>query len=82
MAVLMNVGGSVCLIKLAKQTVHVHENTTDTKRTDARRRVCAAIICTAEPFEERRYENWITTTTTRIMIQYCYSRTGLKGSLY
>ena len=37
------------------KTVHVHANTTNTTRTDARRRVC-------EPLGERRYENWNTHT--------------------
>ena len=44
------------------KTVHVHANTTNTTRTDARRRVCAAMVRTAEQLGERRYKNWNTHT--------------------
>ena len=64
-AVSLNVGGGVRLIKPAKLRMCT-QNTTSTTRTDARRRVCAAMVpySTAEPLGERRYENWNTHTCT------------------
>ena len=63
-AVSLNVGGCVRLIKPAKLYMFT-QNTTNTTRTDARRRVCAAMVpYTAEPLGERRYENWNTHTHT------------------
>ena len=40
------------------------QNTTTTTRTDAWNRVCAAMVRTAEPLGECRYENWNTHTHT------------------
>ena len=54
-AVSLNVGGDVRLIKPAKLCMCM-QNTTNTTRTDARRRVCAQWFRTAEPLGERRYE--------------------------
>ena len=42
-AVSLNVGGGVCFIKPAKLCMCT-QNTTNTTRTDARRRVCAAMV--------------------------------------
>ena len=58
----LNVGGGVRLIKPAKLYMCT-QNITNATRTDARRRVCAAMVHTTEPRGKCRYENWITTTT-------------------
>ena len=64
-AVSLNVGGGVCLIKPAKQYMCT-QNTTTTTRTDVRRRVwyVRQWFRTAEPLGERRYENWNIHTRT------------------
>ena len=59
-AVLLNVGGGVRLIKPAKLCMCT-QNTTSTTRTDGTAPVCAAMV-PAEPLGERHYENWNTHT--------------------
>ena len=59
-AMSLNVGGGVRLIKPAKLCMCMH-NTTYI-RTDAQRRVLRQWFRTAEPFRERHYENWNTHT--------------------
>ena len=54
-AMSLKVGNGVRLIKPAKLYMCT-KNTTNTTRTDTRRRVCAAMFRTAEPLGERRYE--------------------------
>ena len=61
-AVSLNVGGGVRLIKPAKLYMCT-QNTTNTTRMDTWRRVCAEKwFRTAEPLGEHRYENWNTHT--------------------
>ena len=60
-AVSLNVGGGVRFIKPAKLYMCT-QNTTNTTRTHARHGVCAAMVPTAEPLGECRYENWNTHT--------------------
>ena len=63
-AVSLNVGGGVRLNEPAKLYMCT-QNTTNT-RTDARHRCARPWFRTAEPRGERRYENWITTTTVKM----------------
>ena len=59
-AVSLNVGGGVRLIKPAK-LVHVHANTLQTRQGRTHGAGCVRPwLHTAEPLGERRYENWIT----------------------
>ena len=64
-AVSLNVGGGVRLIKPAKLYICTQNTTTQRGRT-----LCAWCVRqwfrTAEPLEERRYENWNTHTHTRV----------------
>ena len=60
-AVSLNVGGGVRLIKPAILYMCT-QNTTNTTRTDARRGCVRQWFRTAEPLGERRYENWNTHT--------------------
>ena len=70
-AVSLNVDGGVRLIKPPKLCMCT-QNTTNTTRTDARRRVWGQWSRTAEPLGERRYENWNTHTSVRIMVVSAY----------
>ena len=67
-AVSLNVGGGVRLIKPAKLYTCT-QNTTNTTRTDARRRCVRQWFRTSEPLEERRYENWNTHTYLRYFLK-------------
>ena len=66
-AVSLNVGGGVCLIKLAKLCMCT-QNTTNTTRMDARRRVCAAMV----PYR------WATRGMSLRELEYTHT---LKGSV-
>ena len=66
-AVSLNVGGGVRLIKPAKLYMCT-QNTTNTTGTDARHRCVRQWFRTPEPLGKRRYENWNTHTRTPIMI--------------
>ena len=63
-AVLLNVGGGVRLIKPAKLCMFT-QNTTNTTRTDARRRMCAAIV----PYR------WATRGTSLRELEYTHTHT-------
>ena len=52
------------------QTGMCSQNTTNTARMDARHRVCAAMVPTAEPLGECRYENWNTHAVN--LLKYSY----------
>ena len=69
-AVSLNVGGGVRLVKRTKLYMCT-QNTTNTTRTDARRRCARQWFRTAEPLGERRYENWNTHTHTHTHINSC-----------
>ena len=60
-AVSLNVGSGVRLIKPAKLCMCM-QNTINTTRTDSRRRCVQQWFRTAEPLRECRYENWNTHT--------------------
>ena len=68
-AVALNVGGGVRLIKPAKLCMCT-QNTTNTTRTDARRRVCAAMV----PY------HWVTRGTSLRELEYTHTHTFLKHS--
>ena len=59
-AVSLNVGGGVRLMKPAKLPIRGCKTTTKTKRTSAGRQVCAAMV----PYRFSRYHSWTTTRTT------------------
>ena len=67
------------------KTVHVHANTLQTWRGRTRAAGCARPwFRTAEPFGERRYENWITHTKALCgrciaAIAGCFDKYGLIG---
>ena len=62
-AVSLNVGGGVRLIKPAKLCM-CRQNTNNTKRTDARRRCLREWFRTTEPLGKCHYENWNAHTHT------------------
>ena len=66
-AVSLNVGGGVRLIKPAKLCMCT-QNTTNKTRTDARRRYVRQWFRTAELLGERRYEKWNTNTHSAYLI--------------
>ena len=61
------------------KTVHVHAKTLQTQWGRTHCAGCAwPWFCTAEPLGERRYENWITTTTESMLYSANFSVTLFK----